>query len=152
MISRSKALDEHTISTLEATFSQFAKGKEESAALFYERLFALDPSLRRLFTNTEMKTQQAKLMAALAMVVGNLRNFEKVAPVLENLAVKHMAYGVQESHYAIVGDALIQTLALSFGSAFTREIRAMWIAAYGAVSGVMIDAARRHEATVQAAE
>jgi len=145
-------LDEHTITTLETTFSQFAKGKEESAALFYERLFALDPSLRRLFVHAEMKSQQAKLMAALALVIGNLRNFSQVAPTLETLAVKHLAYGVEESHYETVGNALIQTLALSFGNAFTNEIRAIWIAAYGAVSGVMIEAARRAGSPQQAAE
>lgn len=145
-------MDEQTITILENTFSQFAKGKEESAALFYERLFALDPSLRRMFTNTEMKTQQAKLMAALALVIGNLRNFDKVAPALENLAVKHVGYGVEESHYETVGNALIQTLALYFGSAFTSEIRSIWVAAYGAVSGVMIEAARNVPMPVQAAE
>lgn len=145
-------MDEHTITILETTFAQFAKGKEESAALFYERLFALDPSLRRLFTHTEMKSQQAKLMAALAIVIGNLRNFDQVAPTLQSLGAKHVAYGVEESHYETVGNALIQTLALYFGSAFTNEIREIWTAAYGAVSGVMIDAGRKVVQPVQAAE
>ena len=76
------AMDEQTIRVLETTFTEFARGKEESAALFYERLFALDPSLRRLFVNTEMKHQQTKLMAALGLVVGSLRDLGRVVPVL----------------------------------------------------------------------
>ena len=45
-------MDDRTINILETTFAEFAKGGEEAAALFYERLFALDPSLRRLFVNS----------------------------------------------------------------------------------------------------
>lgn len=145
-------MDEQAIRILESTFAEFAKSEEEGAALFYERLFALDPSLRRLFAHTEMKTQQAKLMAALAAVIGSLRSFHQVTPTLEALAIKHVAYGVEEGHYQTVGNALIQTLSLYFGSGFTAEIRAVWIAAYGAVSGVMIEAARRHQIRMQAAE
>ena len=145
-------MDDKTIRTLETTFAEFARGKEESAALFYERLFAIDPSLRRLFVNTEMKSQQTKLMAALGLVVGSLRDLGRVVPVLESLGAKHVAYGVEEAHYQTVGAALIQTLALAFGDRFTPDIRAAWTGAYALVSGVMIDAARRAQPDIQAAE
>lgn len=145
-------MDEQTIRLLETTFAEFARGKEESAALFYERLFVLDPSLKRLFADADMKNQQTKLMAALGLVVGSLRDLPKIVPVLENLGAKHVGYGVEESHYETVGTALIQTLALAFGERFTPEIRSVWIGAYGVVSGVMIEAARRASASAQAAE
>jgi hemoglobin-like flavoprotein len=145
-------MDDRTISILETTFAEFARGKEGSAALFYERLFAIDPSLRRLFAETEMKSQQTKLMAALGLVVAGLRDLDKVVPVLERLAVHHVGYGVEEDHYQTVGSALIQTLALSFGERFTPDIRAAWTSAYGLVSGVMIEAARRSQRPTIAAE
>ncbi|MDB5524817.1 MAG: hemin receptor [Rhizobium sp.] len=145
-------MDDQTIRMLETTFVEFARGKEESASLFYERLFALDPSLRRLFVNVEMKSLATKLMAALGLVVGGLRDLSKVVPVLESLGARHVGYGVEEAHYQTVGTALIQTLALSFGDRFTPDIRAAWTGAYGVVSGVMIDAARRALAGNQAAE
>jgi hemoglobin-like flavoprotein len=146
-------MDEQTIRTLEMTFAEFAKGREGSAAaLFYERLFALDPSLRRLFADTEMKSQHVKLMAALGLVVGSLRDLSKVVPVLESLGARHVADGVEESHYHTVGAALIQSLALTFGHRFTPEICTAWTGAYGVVSGVMIDAARRAQMDIQAAE
>jgi hemoglobin-like flavoprotein len=136
-------MDENTIRMLETSFAEFARGKEASAALFYERLFALDPSLRRLFTSTDMKAQHMKLMAALGLVVGKLRLLGEVVPVLQNLAVKHVGYGVEERHYETVGAALIQALSLSFGRRFTPELRQAWLGAYGLVSGVMIAAAGR---------
>ena len=145
-------MDETTIRALETSFAEFAKGKEASAALFYERLFVNDPSLRSMFTSTDMRAQQIKLMAALGLVVGKLRTLGDVVPVLQGLAVKHVAYGVEEHHYETVGAALIQSLALTFGSRFTPDLRAAWIGAYGAVSGVMIDAARQAQMPGVAAE
>lgn len=144
-------MDEKAIQILEETFREFAAGGPQSAALFYERLFALDPSLRRLFTNVDMRTQQTKLVAALGLVIAGLRDLSKVVPVLEGLAVRHVAYGVEESHYQTVCAALIQTLAITFGERFTPPVRAAWVTAYGLVSSVMIGAARRSEMAAQAA-
>lgn len=42
-----------------------------------------------------------------------------------------------------VGKALIETLSLFFGAAFTQEMRAAWTQAYDVVSGTMIAAAER---------
>ncbi|MBL0371011.1 hemin receptor [Rhizobium sp. KVB221] len=145
-------MDDKTIQILEETFREFSGGGQESAALFYERLFALDPSLRRLFTHVEMRTQHTKLMAALGLVIASLRDLSKVVPVLEGLAVRHVRYGVEESHYQTVCAALIQTLAISFGDRFTPPVRAAWVLAYGIVSGVMIAATRQAGAGMQAAE
>jgi hemoglobin-like flavoprotein len=145
-------MDDRTITILETTFAEFAKGGEEAAGLFYERLFALDPSLRRLFVNADMRGQRTKLMAALGLVVAGLRDLGRIVPVLESLGAKHVAYGVEESHYQTVGAALMQTLSLSFGNLFTPEVRAAWTGAYGTVSGVMIEAARRAQSGQQAAE
>lgn len=145
-------MDENTIRMLEQSFAEFAKGKDASAALFYERLFVLDPSLRKLFTSTDMKAQHMKLMAALGLVAGKLRTLGEIVPVLEGLAVKHVAYGVEERHYETVGAALIQTLSLSFGSRFTPELREAWLGVYGTVSGVMIAAANRADLAPVAAE
>lgn len=145
-------MDEQTITLLQDSFAEVMAIRQEAAALFYERLFALDPALRPLFGDTDMRSQGMKLTAALALVVGKLRGLGEVIPVLENLAVKHVAYGVEERHYATVGVALIQTLALAFGDRFTPELRAAWQIAYGTVSGVMIAAARDAEVPSVAAE
>lgn len=145
-------MDEQTIRILEATFAEVARNKDGAAALFYERLFALDPALRQLFLNADMREQQVKLMAALGFVVGSLRDLSRVVPVLEDLGARHVAYGVEDRHYETVGAALLQTLSLAFGEQFTAEVRAAWSAAYGTVSSVMIEAARRAKSEAQAAE
>lgn len=145
-------MDEQTIVLLQTSFAEVMAMRAEAAALFYERLFALDPALKPLFHDTDMRSQEMKLMAALALVVGKLRQLGEVIPVLEGLAVKHVAYGVEERHYATVGQALIQTLSLAFGERFTPELRNAWLTAYGAISGVMITAAKNAEIGRTAAE
>lgn len=145
-------MDEQTIRLLQSSFAEVMAIRQEAAALFYERLFALDPALKSLFHDTDMRSQEMKLMAALAMVVGRLRQLDEVIPGLEALAVKHVAYGVEDHHYGTVGQALIQTLSLAFGDRFTPELRTAWLAAYGAISGVMIAAARNAGAKSIAAE
>ncbi|MGV3553159.1 globin family protein [Rhizobium sp.] len=145
-------MDEQTIRLLQGSFAELMAMRQEAAALFYERLFALDPGLKPLFHDTDMRSQEMKLMAALAMVVGKLRQLDEVLPGLEKLAVKHVDYGVEEHHYGTVGQALIQTLSLAFGERFTPELRGAWLAAYGAISGVMISAARAATTRAVAAE
>jgi hemoglobin-like flavoprotein len=145
-------MDEQTIRTLETTFQEFARNREGAAALFYERLFALDPALKPMFAGADMPGQHTKLMAALGFVISSLRDLGRVVPALETLGAKHVAYGVEEAHYQTVGTALLQTLALTLGDRFTPENRAIWTSAYGVVAGVMIEAAKRAALPVQAAE
>ncbi|QRG09775.1 hemin receptor [Xanthobacter dioxanivorans] len=128
---------------LETSFAEVHSVGEAAAALFYERLFVHDPSLRRLFGDTDMTQQGQKLFAALRLVVNSLRNLPAVVPVLEDLAVRHTAYGVRNTHYDTVGVALIETLSLYFGARFTPELRAAWTDAYGTVASVMTGAADR---------
>jgi len=145
-------MDEQTIRLLQESFAEVMAIRSEAAALFYERLFAIDPALKPLFQDADMRSQEMKLMAALALVVGKLRALDEVIPVLEGLAVKHVAYGVEERHYATVGEALVQTLSLAFGARFTPELRTAWLTAYGAISGVMIAAAAKSQLPGIAAE
>jgi hemoglobin-like flavoprotein len=53
------------------TFSKLAVMPEVAAALFYERLFAANPSFRSLFSQ-DMRVQGVKLMTTLTLVVYNL--------------------------------------------------------------------------------
>lgn len=126
---------------LETSFAEVSASRDAAAALFYERLFVLDPGLRRLFGDADMTGQGRKLFAALGLVVGSLRNLDKVVPALEQLAVRHVRYGVRDAHYATVGAALIETLSLYFGPRFSMDLRRAWSDAYEAVAGVMIAAA-----------
>jgi hemoglobin-like flavoprotein len=138
------------IQRVRSTFAKVAAIQDEAAALFYRRLFELDPSLRPLFKG-DITAQGARLMAALAGVVGSLGQLERVLPALRELGRRHAAYGVRPEHYATVGEALIWTLEQGLGAAFTRETRRAWIDAYARLAWTMIAAAEEDDGLAQAA-
>jgi nitric oxide dioxygenase len=115
---------------------------DAAAGLFYGRLFELDPTLERLFRRTDMARQRQVLMGTLAVVVKTLDRIEELLPAVEALGRRHAGYGVRESHYATVGEALLWTLEQGLGEAFTPAVREAWTEAYGTLASVMIEAAK----------
>ncbi|RWF61367.1 globin family protein [Mesorhizobium sp.] len=130
------------IRLVQDSFREVVPIRVAAAALFYERLFAIDGDLRALFPERDMTKQGAKVMAALGFVVHGLDRAETILPTVRDLARRHVGYGVEEHHYPIVGQALIETLAAGLGDAFTPPVREAWKAAYGLLASVMIEAAR----------
>ena len=113
---------------------------ETAAALFYGRLFELDPSLRPLFRG-DLESQGKKLMASIKLVVMGLEKPETILPAVRSLGQRHQGYGVQDAHYATVGAALLWTLEQGLGDAFTPEVKEAWTAAYTLLATVMQEAA-----------
>lgn len=130
------------IEQVQSSFAKVLPIAEQAAAIFYARLFELAPEVRALFKG-DMTEQGRKLMGMLRTVVTTLDKPEVLVPVAQRLAERHVGYGAQPAHYAVVGAALIDTLAAGLGDDFTPETRTAWEAAYGTLSGVMIDAAAR---------
>ena len=128
------------IKLVQDSFAKVAPISEQAAVLFYDRLFEVAPSVRAMFPD-DMKEQRKKLMATLAVVVGGLTNLEAVLPAASALAKRHVSYGAKAEHYPVVGAALLWTLEKGLGDAWTPEVSDAWIAAYGTLSGYMIEEA-----------
>jgi len=130
----------HQIELVQTSFAKVLPISEQAAEIFYARLFELAPGVRALFKG-DMVEQGRKLMAMLRSVVGTLNKLDVLVPVAQKLAERHVGYGAQPAHYAVVGQALIDTLDKGLGAEFTPETRAAWETAYGTLSAVMIAAA-----------
>src|SRR4029077_10310903 len=63
------------IALVRESFAKVAPISEQVAAVFYDYLFVIDPSTRPLFRD-DMKSQGAKLMAAIGAVVKSLDQIE----------------------------------------------------------------------------
>ena len=137
------------IRLVQASWQQVLPIRDAAADLFYSRLFELAPDVRALFKR-DIHVQGAMLMRTLDTVVGALDRLDDVLPVARQLAVRHVGYGVRAEHYDVVGQALLWTLAQGLGASFTPAVRQAWSEAYGALAGVMIEAAYG-EQRVQAA-
>lgn len=129
------------IQLVQSSFRTVAGIAPQAAALFYDRLFELDPNLRPLFRG-DLAAQGRKLMTMLGLVVGHLERFESLLDAVRGLGVRHVAYGVRDEHYDTVGAALLWTLQQGLGEAFTAEVKAAWAATYVTLATVMKDAAR----------
>jgi hemoglobin-like flavoprotein len=86
---------------VQQTFGQVVPIQEQAAQLFYDRLFTLDPSLRRLFEG-DMKRQGALLMTMIGTAVNGLDRLEEIAPAVHDLGCRHAGYGVRSQHYCLL--------------------------------------------------
>jgi hemoglobin-like flavoprotein len=127
------------IALVRESFAKVVPIREQAAALFYDRLFAIDPGTRPLFRG-DLKSQGANLMAAIGAVVKSLDRIETMLDDLRALARRHDRYGVREEHYASAGAALLWTLEQGLGLDFTPDVREAWATAYGVLSSAMIAA------------
>jgi hemoglobin-like flavoprotein len=128
------------------SFATIAPIADDAAALFYRRLFEIDPSLESMFRG-DMKEQRRKLMQMLTAAVKGLDRLDQLVPVVQDLGRRHAHYGVADAHYDTVGAALLWTLEKGLGSAFTPETREAWATVYGLLATVMKEAAREALAT-----
>jgi hemoglobin-like flavoprotein len=124
------------IELVKASWREVLPIRDQAAALFYTRLFELDPALRQLF-NGNMEEQGRKLMQMLNTVVQNLDRLNELLPQVRELAQRHVEYGVKDSDYDTVGSALMWTLGIGLGDAFTPDLSEAWATAYMALSDAM---------------
>jgi hemoglobin-like flavoprotein len=128
------------ISLVQRSWDQVRPIAPQAGAIFYGRLFLLDPALRALFA-ADLDDQSRKLTQAIGAVVDCLGDLEAVAPGIAALGCRHAGYGVLDHHYDTVGEALLWTLEQALGSAWSAELAAAWTVAYGTLAGAMREAA-----------
>lgn len=84
------------------------------ADVFYSKLFSMNPPLRKMFPE-DMDGQYRKLMNMLNTLVARLEDEEGTAKMIDEMAGRHIGYGVRPAHYRQVGNALLWTLAKGLG-------------------------------------
>jgi hemoglobin-like flavoprotein len=132
------------------TWKQVTPIADTAADIFYRRLFAIDPSTRKLFRATDMVAQRKKLLQTLSFAISGLDDLAALASKVEDLGRRHAGYGVTDPHYDSVGAALLWTLEQGLGQAWTPEVASAWTEVYGFLSGIMrIAAAQADIAAVE---
>ncbi|MEM6323962.1 MAG: globin domain-containing protein [Pseudomonadota bacterium] len=110
------------------------ESREAAATSFYETLFVQCPELRAMFPK-EMSEMARKFSATLVIAINSLNDWEALRPVIEALARRHLSYGVQLDHYALVRRALMASLERI--SATHAEV-AVWARVYDHLAEHMI--------------
>jgi hemoglobin-like flavoprotein len=117
----------------------------------YDTLFALNPALKPMFTNTFAQSQMLTEMvsAALGLLPGILDQAlgaeqtaidPQLIRILVDLAERHVAYNVKAAHYGTVGLGLVTTLERTLGSHFDAATKAAWVELWSLMCTVMIPA------------
>ncbi|MFC0506155.1 globin domain-containing protein [Micromonospora costi] len=133
------------VARLKQSWSLVAAHGDQVPLYFYSTLFLSHPETRQMFP-TNMAGQRDRLVTALAHIVTNVDQVDRLVGFLQDLGADHRKFAVRPEHYPAVGEALVATLQHFLGEQWTEELAQDWTAAYGLVSKVMIDAAQAAEA------
>jgi hemoglobin-like flavoprotein len=114
--------------------------QKQAATIFYDKLFAADPSLKPLFKG-DLEEQKDKLMKMIGIAVSSLDHLDDIVPAVQDLGRRHLAYGVKPKDYMTVGGALLSTLEAGLGPHFTPDVKEAWATTYGILSQAMLAAA-----------
>ena len=133
---RACSLPPETVSLVKDSWAKAAPVADQVAVLFYNRLFALDPSLKSLFKG-DMVKQGAKLTAMIGVAVDKLDRFDTIVSDVEALGKRHVGYGVEDQNYDTVCAALLWTLEQGLGDSFTDDVKAAWTTVYGLLADTM---------------
>ena len=120
------------------SWAQLEDKREETSALFYQNLFDINPNSRRLFGRRDMHLQGSLFVEMVSEFVRSLDGSEPgITDVIQASGRRHAGYGVMNSDYEGVGEALIGALGDMLGPRFTPDVRDAWKEAYRALSAAM---------------
>ena len=138
--SMEESMDPEQQHLVRASFAKVAPIADTAAAMFYDRLFATDPTLRSMFKG-DMAEQGRLLMTMIETAVENVHRLDQILPAVHDLGRRHAGYGVKAADYDTVAAALLGTLEHALGSEFTPAARDAWVAWYQTIAGEMKAAA-----------
>jgi hemoglobin-like flavoprotein len=130
------------IDLVKKSFEKIVPISENAAALFYAKLFDLNPKLQALFKH-DMKEQGRKLMQVLSFAVESLDRIDEIIPQVRALGARHAGYGVEDGDYDSVGTALLWTFEKALSREFTPQMKDAWAAVYGLLAQTMKSASRQ---------
>ena len=138
------------VETLESSFEALAPNANKLVKRFYEELFARYPGVKPMFANTTPAKQQKKLVAALALVVKNLRKPDALVEVLTTLGATHQGYGAEPAHYEAVASTLLDVMEELAGDLWTDKVQSAWQKALETIATTMLNAYEDLEETPMA--
>jgi nitric oxide dioxygenase len=118
---------------VEATLPVVGAHLEEISRVFYETMLGENPGLLNLFSRSAQATgeQRQALAGAVAAFASHLIGVgPDVSAVVERIAQRHCALGIQPEQYALVGKYLLGAVGTVLGDAVTPGIAAAWDEVY----------------------
>lgn len=110
---------------------------DRAAALFFDRLMAIDASAFALFANDDLSDRARTFRRMMAELVALLDHPVDVVSRAAALGRRHAGYGVRDGHYRSMLDALLWVLEVLAPSPDTAAVHAAWNEAFALVAAIM---------------
>lgn len=143
--------DEGMARTIRLTQESWAKvvaiGLQDVGEMFFKRIFEIAPEALQLFPfknepdvyeSEGFKKHALNVMVNVGKAVDGLNDLEALVPVLTALGKRHVGYGVKKEHYAVIGQALMDTLKTGLKDSWSDELEKAWTDVYTIVKDTMI--------------
>lgn len=130
---------------VEESFIQLALHGDQLMADFYAHLFAHHPELEVMFDGMANHGQQKKLLAALTLLVQNLKHPQVLNDYLTALGARHQIYGVKSAQFEQAKTSLLAVMATMLGEMWTTNINTAWSNTLDRVIRTMLGAYQPNE-------
>jgi len=130
------------ITLVRTSHAALAPVAPQVAGVFFAKLFAVHPDLRRL-AKGDIGMQGERLTTMIGAAVYLLDRPGTLMPSLRTLGARHARLGVRAEHHAGIAAAWMTTLEAELGSDFDTEQRAAWAAMAALVSRTMLEGAEQ---------
>jgi len=117
----------HQIDCIQKSFRTINAVSRPFARLYYLRLFQLSPELKR-HINSQADYKGRKLVALLGTAVRSLNNIDGLKVVVSSLGRRYTAQGLHDHDFALMNQALLETLEMALGDEFSGDVAAAWAA------------------------
>ena len=138
-------LTEYQVDLIRESAERLSEANIAATNAFYANLFKAAPGVRTLFPD-DMFEQSEKLWNSIVMVVESADDLTEIESALKALGARHVGYGAEPAHYAVVTDVLIETIAILMAEAWTNAHQVAWKAALEAVCDLMLEGAAQRAA------
>lgn len=128
------------VALVQHSLAEIMRQKETAVALFCDRLFLLDPTLRPLFAKAPQQHAE-QLFYSLSDSIAQLNQPQTLVTAVKQLGQYHATYGVQDAHYHVMGQALFWTVSQLLHEQYTLPMADAWATVYYMMAGLMKEAA-----------
>jgi len=119
-----------TVFQVQSTLDRITPHLDEFTKLFFEQLFALDPSFKPLFDTADIKNQRQMVINMVSLLAQGINRFDIIMPSIKEMNERHKLRHIKPEYYLTAGMALVNVLEQYLGKDLTPEVRQIWIEFY----------------------
>eukprot|EP00930_Biecheleria_cincta_P093273 TRINITY_DN8351_c1_g1_i1.p1 TRINITY_DN8351_c1_g1~~TRINITY_DN8351_c1_g1_i1.p1 ORF type:complete len:399 (+),score=86.61 TRINITY_DN8351_c1_g1_i1:62-1198(+) len=170
--------DERQMTTVQMSWESVKRlGTDKVGEIFYVKFFKLQPEsielfplrvrqryrdwadeteepevLTTSFDSPALRKLWAKFVDAVGSAVAGLHDFNRLVPMLQQLGMRHLGYGLKPEYWRVAEKVLVEVLQEGLGDQFTKEVEMAWVMVYGFMTATMMagfEAAKAAQAQAQ---